>query len=148
MTITNMKKYCAFTRKQLFTHIHLNERKINNEFPLLKVEGINRKKQSKTTTIRWANHIRTMHTLYSTFSHEWFWVNTDYDTINLRISAVIHISSVNEWLRLFTETIGTLRHRSEFIESSFVWFCLQFGNYFERHEALYVSGYPLTTKRH
>lgn len=53
MTITNMKKYCAFTRKQLFTHIHLNEKKkIKNEFPLLKVEGINRKKQSKTTTIR------------------------------------------------------------------------------------------------
>lgn len=52
MTITNMKKYCAFTRKQLFTHIHLNEKKINNEFPLLKVEGINRKKQSKTITIR------------------------------------------------------------------------------------------------
>lgn len=96
MTITNMKKYCAFTRKQLFTHIHLNERKINNEFPLLKVEGINRKKQSKTTTIRWANHIRTMHTLYSTFSHEWFWVNTDYNTINLRISAVIN--SQRQWM--------------------------------------------------
>lgn len=148
MTITNMKKIlCIYSKTTIYAHPS-EWKKIKNEFPLLKVEGINRKKQSKTTTIRWANHIRTMHTLYSTFSHEWFWVNTDYDTINLRISAVIHISSVNEWLRLFTETIGTLRHRSEFIESSFVWFCLQFGNYFERHEALYVSGYPLTTKRH